>query len=100
MHAWVQPANYCEMYPATGYALEVEGPISHSDISQPPSNGALSVNNLLDNEAYSFKVVVSNSVGNVSTGYITICESLIIVSTYMTLLMLMYTCRYYRCADY
>ena len=90
------------MYPATGYVLEVEGPTLHSDVTQSSSNGTLVVKNFLGNEAYSFRVVVSNSVGNVSTDNITICESLIIVSmyNYVTLLTLMYTCRYYRCADY
>lgn len=83
MHVWVQPANYCEMYPATGYVLEVEGPTSHSDVTQSLSNGTLAIKNLLGNEAYSFSVVVSNSVGNISTGNRTICESLVIVNTYM-----------------
>ena len=50
--AIVQPATYCEMYPVTVYALEVEGPTSHSVAVQLPSNSALAVNNLLDNQAY------------------------------------------------
>ena len=88
----MQPANYCDMYPVTSYVLEVEGPTSCSDIIQSPSNDTLSVNNLLDNQAYSFIVVVSNSVGNVSTGKRIICESLISYIYYcsMSLLVLMY----------
>ena len=76
-HPCMQPANYCKRYPVTSYVLEVEGPTSPLDMIQSPSNDTLSVNNLLDNEAYSFIVVVSNSVDNVSTGKRIICESLI-----------------------
>ena len=67
------------MYPVTNYVLKVEGPTSHSDIIQSPSNSTMAVNNLLDNQAYLFSVVVSNGVGNVSTANRTICESLIFV---------------------
>ena len=92
-HECVQPANYCEMYLVDDYVLEVRGPTSHSDVIQSPSNDTLSVNNLLDNKNYSFSVVVSNSVGNVSTDNRTICESLISCTcmTLYSLLILMYT---------
>jgi hypothetical protein len=74
----MQPANYCDMYPVEGYVLEVVGPTSHSDAIQSSSNDTLSVDDLLDNQAYSFSVVVSNSVGNASTGNTSICESIIL----------------------
>ena len=75
----MQSASFCEMYPVDGYVLEVVGPTLHqtANIMQSSSNGTLSVNSLLDNQAYSFSVVVSNSVGNASTGNTTICESII-----------------------
>ena len=75
----MQSASYCEMYPVDGYVLEVVGPTLHrtANIMQSLSNGTLSVNGLLDNQAYSFSIIVSNSVGNASTGNRTICESMI-----------------------
>ena len=78
----MQSASYCEMYPVDGYVLEVVDPTLHriANIKQSTSNGTLSVNSLLDNQAYSFSVVVSNSVGNASTGNITICESIIFMN--------------------
>ena len=75
---YVQPANYCEMYPVIGYELQVEGSAPHSsaDVIKTLSNDTLFINNLPDNKAYSFSVVVWNSVGNVSTAGRTICELL------------------------
>ena len=82
----IQPANYCEMYPVDGYMLEVEGPTSHSSVMQSPSTDTLTVNNLLDDQVYSFSVVVSNTVGNISTGNRNICKSLILCAYYDSLL--------------
>ena len=88
----MQSASYCEMYPVDGYVLEVVGPTLHRIAStmQSLSNGTLSVNSLLDNQAYSFSVVVSNSVGNSSTGNRTICESIVSCIYYDSLLVLIH----------
>ena len=78
-HESTQPANYCEMYPVTGYTLEVEGPTSHlaNTWRQSPNSNLkleLTVKSLKANQAYVFRVVASNSVGNVSTESKIICK--------------------------
>ena len=57
----------------TDYVLEVEGPTPSSMSIIIPGSSNI-VDNLLENEMYSFHVIVSNSVGNVSTIRTTICE--------------------------
>ena len=51
----------------TGYTLEfTEGPVPDSLMITSTQN-SVTAHNLLDNEVYKVKVVVTNSVGNVST---------------------------------
>ena len=57
----------------SGYVLEVEGPTTPS--KSTVSGNVISVDNLLENEVYSFHIIVSNAVGNVSTNRTIICES-------------------------
>ena len=57
----------------SGYVLEVEGPTTSS--KSIVSGNVISVDNLMENEVYSFHIIVSNVVGNVSTNRTIICES-------------------------
>ena len=68
----IQPANFCEAYPVSGYVLEVEGPTTASKLIV--SGNVISVDNLMENEVYSFHIIVSNIVGNVSTNRTIISE--------------------------
>ena len=69
-----QSAGYCESYPVTNYTLEfTEGPVPDSLMITSTQN-TVTAQNLLDNEVYKVKVVVTNSMGNVSTSQEIICK--------------------------
>ena len=58
----------------TGYTLEfTKGPVPDSLMITSTQN-SVTAHNLLDNEVYKVKVVVTNSVGNVSTSQEVICK--------------------------
>ena len=71
----LQPANFCDNYPITNYTLEVQGPTTHTQVIQPPSKSFNPVNNLLDNQMYMYRIIVSNAVGDVPTKHNKICKS-------------------------
>ena len=58
----------------TGYTLEfTEGPVPDS-LTITSTQNSVTAHNLLENEMYKVKVVVTNSVGNVSTSQEIICK--------------------------
>ena len=74
----LQPADFCESYPVTGYMLLVEGSTDFAKSATSTSNTVISVNNLPANDVYTFHLVVYNDVGNISTKNRTLCESVMI----------------------
>ena len=77
--AQLQPANYCEQYPVVNYTLEVESlesPAQPQTLQFPAewTESPLTVDNLEEDVIYSFRVIAHNSVGNVSSKAIEVCE--------------------------
>ena len=71
---YIQQADYCEQYPVLNYTLEVEAPSSEILSVSTADDLSITINNLTDDRYYSFKVVVSNSIGTVSTHDTAFCE--------------------------
>ena len=70
-----QPADYCEQYPVLNYALEVENTFETVLLSLTMAdNLSITIDNLFEDIYYSFKVVVSNSIGNISTNRTGFCK--------------------------
>ena len=58
----------------TAYMLLVEGTTNFDNSVTSTNNTVISVNNLPANDVYTFHLIVSNEVGNVSTSKRMICE--------------------------
>ena len=71
---YTQPANYCMQYPVLNYTLEVEAPSSEILSVSTADVLSITIDNLTEDLYYSFKVVVANSVGTVSTNDTGFCE--------------------------
>ena len=70
-----QPADYCEQYPVLNYVLEVENTFEIVLLSLTMAdNLSVTIDNLSEDIYYSFKVVVSNSIGNISTNRTGFCR--------------------------
>ena len=70
-----QPSDYCEQYPVLNYVLEVENTFETVLLSLTMAdNLSITIDNLTEDIYYSFKVVVSNSIGNISTNRTGFCK--------------------------
>ena len=66
----MQPANYCEEYPVVNYTLVVNGSFNDEVVRSISTGRADNITlngNLSENADYSFKILVANTVGVVST---------------------------------
>ena len=74
----MQPAEYCERYPILNYSLEIYASPSDSQVliatQDKPWNIDVTRGNLSENTAYSFRILVSNSVGLVASNRTHFCE--------------------------
>ena len=74
----MQPAEYCEGYPILNYSLEIYASPSDSQVliatQDKPWTIDVTRGNLSENTAYSFRILVSNSVGVVASSRIHFCE--------------------------
>ena len=73
----VQPADYCEAYPVDNYTLVVRDSLSDETVESMSATHADNftfTGNLSDNTDYSFKILVANSVGIVSTNDTHFCK--------------------------
>ena len=68
-----QPADYCEQYPVLNYVLEVEVETTFETVLVA-DNLSITIDNLCEDIYDFFKVVVSNSIGNVSTNSTEFCK--------------------------
>ena len=72
-----KPASACEQYPVLNYTLEVKGPspelLVQLFVSAPRENFVV-ISSLSENAVYSFRVLVSNSVGVASSTSREFCE--------------------------
>ena len=74
-----QPASECEV---SNYTLEIRDASSNilALSSLMPNETNSLRGNLLENQLYVFKVLISNAIGTVSTGNTTLCESQIVTN--------------------
>lgn len=71
----MQPASECEQYPVTYYTLEIGGPLPETTMQSYIGENLTAMNStILENAEYNFTIVVSNSIGNVSTKSRTFCK--------------------------
>jgi hypothetical protein len=74
----MQPAGYCEQYPVLNYSLEIlsssssDSPVLIATQDQPWNIDIRG--NLSENTAYSFRILVSNSVGVVASSTTHFCK--------------------------
>ena len=76
---WIQQADYCEEYPINNYTLTVSGSSFESEVwvlMPAETTISLTSNDLLDDALLTFKILVSNSVGDVETNETNICKSI------------------------
>ena len=70
-----QPARTCEGSPMSNYILEIKSlPPEVHELSIMLEENMMRVNSLLENTVYTFKVLVSNTRGTISTNSTQICE--------------------------
>ena len=74
----MQPAEYCEEYPTLNYSLEIYASPSDSQVliatQDRPWTIDVTRGNLSENTAYSFRILISNSVGVVGSSRTHFCE--------------------------
>ena len=73
----MQPAEYCEGYPILNYTLEIYASPSDSQVLIATQNKPWTIDisgNLSENTAYSFRILVSNSVGVVASNRTHFCK--------------------------
>lgn len=77
IHAYIhsnQPVSYCEQYPISNYSLDIQGPLPETTMQSFVVENFTAMNTILENAVYNFTIVVSNSVGNISTKSRTFCK--------------------------